>query len=352
MTDIFLKLTEQLEAKLPFAVYAKPGSSSVTAVLQETPEAFTDAGLAGSGFVFAPFAEGETVFIPYDKAEVIVDEITESDNTLTGLSDSPETDAAAKENFENLVSQCVAAIEEGYFKKLVASRTETIATASSIEAIYKKLLGLYPSAFRYIFYSPLSGLWMGATPEQLLKAENNTLHTVALAGTQLYSPSETAVWPEKEQQEQLFVTNYIEEQLRPFSGKIITTEPYTFRAGGIVHIKTDISAEMEKTANLADVIKTLHPTPAVCGLPKQAAEKWLLQNEGYDREYYSGFLGELNHDFTTGEAKTDLYVNLRCMRVGEGTAQLFIGCGVTKDSDPEKEFYETVNKSMTMRRVL
>jgi isochorismate synthase len=352
MTDIFLKLKHQLEAKLPFAVYVKPGSTIITGVFQTTPEVFTDAELAGSGFVFAPFAEGETVLIPFDKAEVVVNESISETSESSGDVQNPEIDATAKADFQDLVTRCKNAIEKGHFQKLVASRNEKVVTTGSIETIYKRLLGLYPNAFRYLFYSPLSGLWMGATPEQLLKEENKTLQTVALAGTQLYNPEEIAVWPEKEQQEQLFVTEYIVNQLKPFSAGVTITAPYTFRAGGIVHIKTDISIELDETTQLADVVKTLHPTPAVCGLPKQQAKEWLLQNEGHEREYYSGFLGELNYDFATGQPKTDLFVNLRCMKIGEGTAQLFIGCGITKDSDPEKEFYETVNKSITMRKAL
>jgi isochorismate synthase len=110
---------------------------------------------------------------------------------------------------------------------------------------------------------------------------------------------------------------------------------------------------LKDDTSLKDVMNTLHPTPAVCGLPKAEAKQFLLQNEGYDREYYSGFLGELNYDFATGEeGKTDLFVNLRCMKIEDNKAHLYIGCGITKDSDPEKEFVETVNKSMTMRRVL
>ncbi|MFP9099287.1 chorismate-binding protein [Flavobacterium sp. RHBU_24] len=352
MTDIFLKLKKQYEAKLPFAVYAKPGSSSLTGVFQTTPETFTNAELNGSGFIFAPFTDGETVFIPYDKAQIVVAEVKENDGTIANHARAPEINIEGKRDFEALVTKCIEVIKHNGFEKLVASRTETVETVSSVEGIYKKLLALYPNAFRYVFYSPLSGLWMGATPEQLLKVENNAVHTVALAGTQLYNPAETTVWEEKEQQEQLFVTNYIVNHLKPFSESVVTTEPYTFRAGGIVHIKTDISAELSETVSLADVIKTLHPTPAVCGLPKQQAKEWLLQNEGYNREYYSGFLGELNHDFATRQPKTDLFVNLRSMKLSAGNAQLFVGCGITKNSDPEKEFFETVNKSMTMRRAL
>jgi isochorismate synthase len=352
MADIFFKLKEQLEAKLPFAVYAKPGSTNLTGVFQTSADNVTNAELSGRGFVFAPFADGETVFIPYNKAEVVVAEVTESDKSMAGHADTPEINTEVKQSFEALVANCIEAIRHSGFEKLVASRTEMVTTKSDIETIYKRLLRLYPNAFRYIFYSPATGLWMGATPEQLLKTENNTLHTVALAGTQVFNAEKPVAWEDKEQQEQRFVTDYIVDQLKPFSVVINATEPYTFRAGGIVHIKTDISAELNETVKLADVIKTLHPTPAVCGLPKQEAREWLIKNEGYNREYYSGFLGELNHDFTAGQPKTDLYVNLRSMKIGEGSAQLFIGCGITKDSDSEKEFYETVNKSMTMRKAL
>lgn len=157
----------------------------------------------------------------------------------------------------------------------------------------------------------------------------------------------------KEQQEQQFVTDYILQKLSQYSSDIQATQPYTFRAGNIVHIKTDITAGLKESNHIGEVINSLHPTPAVCGIPKEQAKQFLLDNEGYNREYYSGYLGELNYDFGSGTAsKTDLFVNLRSMKMGEDNAQLFIGCGITKDSNPEKEFFETVNKSITMRKVL
>jgi isochorismate synthase len=234
----------------------------------------------------------------------------------------------------------------------VASRTEVVENESfDIITLYKRLLYTYPNALRYCFFSPQTGLWMGATPEQLLKVEANTLHTVALAGTQLYNPDEKATWQDKEKQEQLFVTQYITNTLRPFSTNILTSEPYTFRAGNLVHIKTDISAEIASQSTLKEVINALHPTPAVCGLPKAEAMAFLIDNEGYKRQYYAGYLGELNHDFATGQPKTDLFVNLRCMKLSDNKAHLYIGCGITADSNPEKEYIETVNKSMTMKKL-
>jgi isochorismate synthase len=78
------------------------------------------------------------------------------------------------------------------------------------------------------------------------------------------------------------------------------------------------------------VISVLHPTPAVCGLPKQEAKDFILENEG-TTEYYTGFLGELNKEgFNKDTLKSDLYVNLRCMKIKDNQAHLYMGCGITK----------------------
>ena len=352
MTDIFFKIEESLAAKRPFAVYSKPGSKVVTGIFQDDDTAIFLMDFSQKGFVFAPFKGGNVCFIPADGATILSSEIEYNDGSISEPAPA-SIDETAKTNFGNLVAHSVAAIQQGQFKKLVVSRSETINIGSAdITHIYLKLLNSYPAAFRYCFYHPYSGLWMGATPEQLLKVENDILKTVALAGTQLYTAGETAVWETKEREEQQFVTDYILNELHDHTDAITATKPYTFRAGNIVHIKTDILATLKPDNNLQDIINTLHPTPAVCGLPKVPAMQFLLNNEGYDREYYSGYLGELNRDFTTGNEKTDLFVNLRCMKIENGTANLYIGCGITKDSDPEKEFFETVNKSMTMRKVI
>jgi isochorismate synthase len=346
MTEFLNKLQNQLSTGLPFAVYCKPGSNIVKGVFQKD-EAVSAPDFSEPGFVFAPFAKGETVFIPAKSAEVIT-AVSEPEGNSSAEAPQPEIDTRAKKDFEAFVAHSVAAIKQGKFGKLVCSRNEKVTVEDlDVVAVFRKMLAAYPNAFRYCFYHPEAGLWMGATPEQLLKAEGTTIQTVALAGTQLYKEGEEAVWPDKERQEQLFVTDYIVDELRPYAANVQATKPYTFRAGNIVHIKTDIKAQLKASASIKDVVDALHPTPAVCGLPKAEAMQFLIKHEGYDREYYSGFLGEVNM-----EGKTDLFVNLRCMKVEDNTAQLFIGCGITKDSDPEKEFIETVNKGMTMRRVL
>src|SRR5690606_26762889 len=147
------------------------------------------------------------------------------------------------------------------------------------------------------------------------------------------------------------------------------SETYTSRAGGVVHLRTDISGKMGSPENLETLINTLHPTPAVCGFPREKARDFIVKEEGYDREYYTGFLGELNFQeqvlrpggnrrnienlaYKTVRKRSALYVNLRCMKLERNQALIFVGGGITEDSVPENEFLETVNKAQTMRKVL
>ncbi len=168
-----------------------------------------------------------------------------------------------------------------------------------------------------------------------------------MAGTHKVADSEGVIWKNKEKEEQQFVTDYIVEIFKNIASDVSVSKPYGVRAGNIWHIKTDISGILNSNFGLQKVIRLLHPTPAICGLPKDKSKIFILENENYARTFYTGFLGELNL-----ENKTNLFVNLRCMEIYNSQAHLFMGCGITKDSIPEKEWEESVNKSATMKRVL
>tara|TARA_R110002050_G_scaffold282950_1_gene431081 strand:- start:217 stop:594 length:378 start_codon:yes stop_codon:yes gene_type:complete len=123
-----------------------------------------------------------------------------------------------------------------------------------------------------------------------------------------------------------------------------------------------------KKNNINPIVKALHPTPAVCGLPKKTTKEFILKNENYNRAYYTGFLGELNFKEETSRSgnqrnkenqvyktiknTTSLYVNLRCMQLEDTKAYIYVGGGITQDSDPNKEWEETVAKSNTMLSVV
>jgi len=308
--------------------------------------------LTEKGFVFAPFDSDQVVLFPEDKCEVFCE--TMQMPVLDWIDYEDALPAREVADFHvALVENGIKAIEEGSLEKVVLSRREEVAIDKEDETLYyQRILQTYPQAFRYWWYHPAIGMWMGATPEQLLKNNQGTIKTVALAGTQLYLESESVEWAAKEKEEQVIVTDFIETSLMPYVNKLTKTTPYTFRAGNLVHIKTDIEADLICKTDFIKAVKALHPTPALCGFPKQNAKDFILANEGYQREYYSGYLGEINYDYTNKQADcSDLFVNLRCMQLKD-TAFLYIGGGITRDSDPEKEFIETINKSKTMKRVL
>ena len=305
------------------------------------------------GFVFAPFNSNDaTVLFPSSTSEffscnMLVNDTIESQGVFSINYDS-------KSAHVDLVEKGVDAIKKEHFKKVVLSRKEEV-TLTEIDIIetYNKLLQTYPNAFVYVWFHPKAGLWFGATPETLLKLENNFFTTMALAGTQVYQENVVPKWSKKEVEEQKIVTDYIVNKLSNFSKGLEISETETVKAGSLLHLRTEIKGELDTTNenSLFSLVDLLHPTPAVCGLPKEAAKQFILENENYNRSYYTGFLGELNMG-KQSQNDSHLFVNLRCMEIKNTKAFIYVGGGITKDSNPEKEWEETVAKSNIMLKVL
>ncbi|WP_269237823.1 isochorismate synthase [Flavobacterium flavigenum] len=352
MNNFFSKIKLHKDQNLPFVIYSKPNSKNLIGFLQRNDTLYKVSDYSEKGFVFASFDEKQLILIPENESEIIIadEEITTIEwGEIDDLNLNPE----AKRQYEDLVAKGIEAIKNGEFKKVVLSRSEAVDLADfDFITTFQHLLQLYPTTFTYCFFHPKNGLWMGATPEQLLKANGNIFETTALAGTQKADLETEILWQQKEKDEQQYVTDFIVKRLREFAASVVISEPYSLKAGSIWHIKTDISGVLKDNSTLEEVIDTLHPTPAVCGLPKKKAKGFILENENYDRTFYTGFLGELNSSFLEGNASSDLFVNLRSMQIQNNKAILYMGCGITKESIPEKEWEESVNKSMTMKRVL
>jgi isochorismate synthase len=350
MTDLHLKIKTHLEQNLPFVIFCKPNSDKTVGLFQKNDHLYFLDNYDKKGFVFAPFESELIPFIPLQYSDVYVEKNKE--NTFF-VAKEPQTAASKKGNdfFESLVEKAVNAIQEKHFQKVVLSRREVVAISTfDIENCFNRMLQSYPTAFKYCFFHPKIGLWAGATPEQLVQIKETNFETVALAGTQKAAQADAVKWTAKEIKEQQLVTDYILNQIQDFTKKLDVSHPETIKAGSIFHIKTMISGTLKNKKSVKKIITALHPTSAVCGTPRAEARAFINNNEGYNREYYAGFLGELNIDLATFKTQhTDLFVNLRCMKIGENTAQLFVGCGITGESDPKAEYEETENKAMTMK---
>lgn len=334
--------TSCFQKQLPFVLYAKPNETILHGIFQndETLNVFE----SQSGFVFASFYSETNVVFPLSNSEVLQEEINfeTEDNSFQLETKSNEN---AQILFEKLVRNGVSEIENNTFEKVVLSRKIEVSQQVDFIKSYQNLLKKYPTAYRYLWFHPRVGLWMGATPEQLAKITNNTFETVALAGTQVFS--KTISWQEKEIVEQQLVTDYIKSRTENLVEVLQISESYTQKAGNLVHLKSDISGKLKQNVSQLDVINALHPTSAVCGMPLEKARNFIIENEKYNRKYYSGFLGEFQI-----QEQTNLFVNLRCCEIEKDSTAIYVGCGITKDSQANKEFIETENKAKTILSVL
>ena len=347
-SNLLAKIEEAYSNKMPFVTYKKPNEKSIKGIFQHTPDLNYTEDFNEQGFVFAPFnTEEKTILFPLENSEIYTIDFPRQKSPLEEKESISQNDSD-KNRYIRLVSNCIAYLKKGKTKKVVLSRREDIdLTEFELTKTFEKLVYHYSNAMVYIWYHPKVGLWFGASPEQLLQVKLNEFRTVSLAGTQVFKDTLNVHWNKKELEEQQIVTNYIESNISPIVDNVSISKPSSVKAGNLIHLKTEVKGRLNKKYSLKMLIHKLHPTPAVCGMPKLDAQEFILKNEGYKREFYTGYFGELNIDYAS-----DLFVNLRCMKVESNKAALFIGGGITTDSIAENEWLETVEKSKVMKKVL
>ncbi len=262
---------------------------------------------------------------------------------LSFLSEEPYI--ISKEEYLKDADTVLATFDSTELQKVVLSRIKKVHfdEAKSV-MFFNELVKTYPNAFVYLISSRLFGTWIGATPEILLVTALHSGFTMALAGTK--KADDTSEWESKEKEEQQFVTDFIQNRLiKNRYENIELSGPFEVVAGPVKHLRTDISFDFDGE-NALKTIRTLHPTPAVSGLPQKDAISLILETEKHERLFYTGFIGIMNQN------KNQIYVNLRCCQIQNGAAYLYLGGGFTKDSIPELEWQETENKSKTLLNIL
>ena len=252
---------------------------------------------------------------------------------------------SSKEEYLSDASRFLRSIQEQNIGKAVLSRIKRVDfDEKKAFDLFDQLASNYPQALVYLISSPLFGTWIGATPEVLLKVEGRKGYTVSLAGTLPAEGEER--WTEKEEIEQQLVTDFIMDTLEEVGFEHpVLNGPNEFVAGPVKHLKTDICFEFNGQESLGLAME-LHPTPAVSGLPRDKALELIGLLEKHDRSLYTGMIGL----FLPG--MTQLFVNLRCCSIKKGGAFLYLGGGFTANSDIEKEWLETENKSKTLQNVI
>jgi len=343
-----------------FSVYRLPECKVVTLVMQQegVPEYLRSlTELNGKeGFVIAPFhlsiktplvllhpdlmIEGESRILDFLQNVDLEPEVEQSFSNREDI----RTDAFSI--YKNAFELFKSALRSKACEKIVLSRTLDRPKPIGFSAgmTFKAACEAYPEAFVYLCHTLKTGTWLGSSPELILSGEGTNWQTVALAGTmKLSSKDEDVEWNEKNMEEQQIVTEYLGKQLKTQHLTFTKNGPFTSRAGQLMHLKTEFNFQMNESTEIGQLLEILHPTPAVCGYPKKDTYKLILENEGYDRMYYSGFMGQLSLN-----GKTDLFVNLRCMQIKPEKLTFFAGGGLLSYSELEAEWKETEEKLQTM----
>ena len=249
---------------------------------------------------------------------------------------------------EDYLFKCQQVIDEMIREdvdKVVYSRVKSLDfDVANFKSVYEALCAYYPNNLTYCLYSEELGFWMGSTPEILIQGGLGKYTSMALAGTLPVAASHDE-WTEKEFEEQRYVADYLEEKIEKHGRVLKKSDQYIHQAGPVKHLRNDFEFEMAPK-KLWDFILDFHPTPAVCGVPKEAAKHCYERYEKHARSLYTGIIGY------TDEESTALFVNLRCTQLFQNRAALYVGGGLTQNSNPMKEWLETERKAEALGQFL
>lgn len=244
--------------------------------------------------------------------------------------------------YQQMVAGAIDHINRHKLDKVVLSRPfywEVQGTNPGLT--FNALLENYPSCTVFAMKHEIHGAWMGASPEVLLERVEDGFRSMSLAGTRLVG---STLWGIKELEEQKYVTKEVHRALKKFGGKVSRSKQQTFQAGPVEHLLTWVHSDnIELDAK--ELSEELHPTPAICGAPSDAAKALIDESEGYDRSLYAGYFGLY-------DSKVHATVLLRTMQWFDHGVRFYAGGGITKDSVPLDEWMETEHKISALKELI
>lgn len=263
-----------------------------------------------------------------------------------------------KQKWVQKVEHARSMIADNKFDKIVLARSVEVESKHKpvFTLLTHKLRQKYPECFNFMIQKDQETAFIGATPERLASFRNQVFMTEGLAGST--SRGKSAIEDEvlakdllqsrKDREEHQFVVRAIQENLEPLSEKIENPDkPQIKKLKNVQHLFTPISASIKKGIQIHDLIRELHPTPAVGGFPREDAVDYIHEIEQIDRGWYAAPVGWFNLN-GCGE----FAVAIRSALLHKNRATLYAGCGIVADSDPEKEWNETLLKFQPMMESL
>lgn len=261
------------------------------------------------------------------------------------------------EEWKDSVSLAKKAIIENKAKKIVLAREMRLTFDERIIVgdVLEKLIETQPNSYIFAIEKGVD-CFVGATPERLVKVTGDKLLSTCLAGTAPRGKTEAEdkalakdlLEDAKNREEHDYVVQMIKGSIDSSCENInIPNEPIIYPLRNLQHLYTPVTADLKQGYTIIDLVQKLHPTPALGGLPNEAALQFIRDNERLDRGWYGAPVGWMDDRFN-GE----FAVAIRSGLIQADEASLFAGCGVMRDSDSELEYEETNVKFLPMLNVL
>ncbi|AHF99402.1 isochorismate synthase [Halostagnicola larsenii XH-48] len=243
------------------------------------------------------------------------------------------------------VETALERIEQGELTKVVLAQSlsATLDGAVDVPATLERLRRTYPNCYRFSFAHETGGTFFGTPPERLVAKRGRTVETEALAGSvprgdDPESDDEFAATlrdSEKVGREHGLVAEAIREQLDPLAESVTASERTIRRLATIQHLRTPITATLERDCHVLEIVEALHPTPAVGGVPPSTAWETIRSTESFDRGWYAAPIGWFD-----GNGDGEFAVGIRSAIADDRSVTLFAGNGIVADSDPADEWEE------------
>lgn len=328
-----------LKEKSGFALWSNPGSTEISILFDE--------GEGDKKFILAPFDLENQEILEFSGSNIHRVPLNDLNRIAVSLTDKHASESYDKEVYAEDFKCFVQELKsDSTTEKLVLARSIQKQLYKNPFQVFRELYQEFGENFTYLLFDGNQTFWTAATPETLIQERNSKIETMALAGTKVPDKDGEIKWTSKEYEEHQLVVDYIADEFKEAGLDLnYAKEPIEVKAGFVWHLQTPMKGD-SNGINILNLAKRIHPTPAVCGTPKENAKRFILENEHLEREYYCGFVGHI------APHNAHLFVNLRCAKLNNNQITIYVGGGLLKESDLESEWIETINKSKTILSIL
>ena len=247
-----------------------------------------------------------------------------------------------RDAFSELVDRAVAMIKGNDLQKVVLARdlVGSVPSGFDLRSALGRLATRFPSCWIY----SVDGMF-GASPELLVRVSHSQVSARVLAGTAARGTdpsvdqaiSKALAESHKNLAEHEFAVRSLVSALEPFCDHVdADTEPFSLALPNLWHLASDVHGVLKQNSSVLDLASALHPTAAVAGTPRSAAQKLISELEPFDRGRYAGPVGWIGAD---GDG--EWVIALRGAQLTEGKVTAYAGCGIVSESDGESELLET-----------